>query len=356
MAFEDMTYPVILNRMMERVSADYPNLDTREGSVLFNALAPAAVELAIAYVELNNILSESFVDTATREYILKGCEQMGMDISQFEASAGTFKGAFNVEVPIGSRWNCDLYNYTIDEYLGMEGEYYTYSMRGETLGTAPNNVRGSLTAITDIPTGLTYAELIDCLIEGENEDSDEAIREAYYEYVNSTVSDGNIAQYQRWCSEYDGIGNYKIFPLWNGENTVKVSILTTSNRSASDELIAEFQEYLDPGITGMGDGAAPIGAFVTVNTATEVPINVSATVSLKTGYSDTSTIEDALVKYFSSIAYDKSQVSYMSVGASILSAEGIEFVTDLTINEGTADIILGAEEIPVLGTMNWTVS
>lgn len=356
MAYENMTYEVILQRMMNRVTEDYSNLDNREGSIIFNALAPAAMELAIMYTELDNALRESFINTASREYVLIACEQMGMDISQFEANAGIHKGEFNVEVAIGSRWNCDLFNYTVTEFIEMNGEYYTYRMECDTVGTAPNNQTGDLTPITDVPQDLTYAKLVECLIEGENKTSDEDIKTAYYEYVNSVATDGNVAQYKRWCSEFEGIGNSKIFPLWNGDNTVKVSILSVSNRAATEELIAEFQEYLDPGITGMGDGEAPIGAFVTVTTATEVPINVSATVMLKDGYTDTAQITEALVKHFASIAYDKSLVAYMNVGATILAVEGVDFITDLTINDGTNDVMLGDEEIPVLGTTNWTVS
>ena len=356
MAYEDMTYEVILQRMMDRVTSQYPNIDTREGSILFNALAPAALELAILYDQLNNVRSESFVKTATREYILMGCEQMGMDISVFEASAGVHKGLFNVQVPIGSRWNCELFNYTVLEYIGQEDGYYAYKMQCDTKGTSPNNQTGDLTPISDTPSGLSYAKVVECLIEGENETEDEDIVNAYFEYVTNVVSDGNVAQYRRWCNEYDGIGNYKIFPLWNGANTVKVSILSASNRAASSELVSEFQKYLDPNTEGMGNGVAPIGAFVTVTTATEVPITVSATVKLKEGYSDTTSIDAALSEYFSKIAYDKSIVAYMSIGAVILNVEGVELVTDLMVQGGKSDINIGDEEIPVLGTTTWVVS
>lgn len=356
MAYENMTYEVILQRMMNRVTSKYPNLDNREGSIIFNALAPAALELAIMYTELDNVLSESFVKTATREYILRGCEQMGMDITQFEAKAGVHKGAFNVEVEIGSRWNCDLFNYEVVSYIGVEDGYHCYEMQCETVGTTPNNQKGDLTAITTVPNGLEYAKLIECLIEGENVTSDEDVKQAYFEYVNSTATDGNVAQYKRWCSEYDGIGNAKVFPLWNGDNTVKVSILSASNQAATETLIEDFQEYLDPGITGMGDGVAPIGAFVTVTTATEIPINVSATVKMKAGYSDTSGIATALSNYFAQIAYDKMMLPYMNIGAIILNVEGVEFISDLTVNGGTEDITFGEEEIPVVGTTEWVVS
>ena len=355
MAYEDMTYEVIIKRMMERIKAKHPNLDDREGSLLYDACAAAAVEMAVMYTELDNTLNEMSVSTASREWMLIGCRDRGMDITAFEASYGVHKGVFNVQVEIGSRWNCDLYNYEVTEYLGLEDGYHAYRMVCETAGSAPNNLTGDLIAITDIPSDLTYAEVIECLIEGENETSDEDIRTAYYEYVNSTVSDGNKDQYKKWCNDYDGIGRSKVTPLWNGANTVKVSILSSSNRAASDELVAEFQEYLDPGVTGMGDGVAPIGAFVTVTTAQEIPIAVSANVTMKSGYEDTSGINTALTNYFSSIAYEKSQVSYMSVGATILNVQGVDSISNLTINGLSEDLSLNTDEIPVLSVGNWTV-
>ena len=429
MAYESQTYEVILARMLSRVRKDYPNIDTREGSMMFDALAPAAVELAVAYIELDNVRRESFVNTASREYVLIACEQMGMDTSIFDASVGIHKGRFDVEVPIGSRWNCDLYNYLVIEYLGLErvveGEeqkyYHAYKLACETDGASPNLLTGMLTAITDNPSDLNYAQLVECLIEGEDETSDDDVRQAYFDFVNSMATDGNVNQYYRWCNEYDGIGNAKVLPLWQGANTVKVSILNTSNRKASDELVEEFQNYLDycidkfvgdgvktkftlkynskaitsikidgvdqgggyayssaTGVVtfetapsdgaeiviryegGMGNGEAPIGAFVTVTTAEEVPISVSAKVKLKEGFTDTSTINDALTAYFSEIAYKKSTVSYMSLGAAILNAEGVDFITDLIISsdnggDTTKDIELKQEQIGVLGTTTWTV-
>ena len=357
MAYEGMTYEVILQRMIDRVSAKYPNIDTREGSILFDALAPAALELAIMYTELDNVLSQSFVNTASRGYLLTACLQMGMDISTFDASFGVHKGVFNVEVPVGSRWNCELYNYVVTEYIGLDDNgNHEYKMTCETVGSEPNLLTGDLTAITYTANDLTTAKVTECLVEGEDETSDDEIRIAYYDYVNSTAVDGNVKQYERWCSEYDGIGNYNITPLWNGDNTVKISILSTSNGVASEELVAEFQNYLDQNSEGMGNGVAPIGAFVTVETALELPINVSDTITMKNGYTDTSGINKALTEYFSSIAYKKNSVVYMSVGAVILGVEGVESVNNLKLYDSTSDVPLQSNEIPSLGTTEWVVN
>ena len=358
MAYESITYEYIMNRMMERVKSQYPNLDRREGSLIYNAVAPVAIELAIAFTELDNVRRESFVPTASREFKLLGCKDIGMDISVFDATYGVHKGVFDVEVTLGSRWNCELFNYTVTEYIGVNDEgYHEYKMACETLGTTPNNQTGVLTPITDAPNGLTYAMLVECLVDGENEKTDEEINKAYDEYTNNEYADGNKAQYKRWCNEYDGIGNSKVFPLWDGANTVKVSILSASNGKANDELIDAFQEYLDPNVTGMGDGVAPIGAFVTVTTATEVPVNISANVQLAAGYTedDTDMISTAITNYFGQIAYVKNQVSYMTLGATILDVKCVESINNLTINDGTSEIILGDEEIPVLGSVSWAV-
>lgn len=353
--YENETYEVIMERMLGRVVKDYPEIDIREGSVMWTALSPAAIELAYLYTQLDNTLKESFVETASREYIFLKCKETGIDTSVFEASNAIFSADFNVEVEIGSRWNYDKYNFVVTEYIGVVDGRHRYHIMSETAGSEVNGATGAITPIDTAQSGLDYAVIVACEIYGEDEWSDDAIRDYYYDQINKTAIDGNVKQYQQWCSEFEGIGNYKVFPLWNGVNTVKVSILNAENGAASDELIEKFQTYLDPGITGMGDGMAPIGAFVTVSTATEVPITIGAKVLFKSGYSDTAVIDTALREYFKSIAYKSSTVSYMGVGATLMNAEGIDYITDLTINGGTSDVSLGNEEIPVLSTTDWTV-
>lgn len=342
--------------MINRITGEYPDVDIREGSMVFNAVAAAAMELAIMYVELDNVLKESFMNTASREYLLVGCEQMGIDTTTFQATNGVFKGVFNVPVDLDSRWNLGLYNFIVTDQLENEDEMYVYRLQCETEGSSPNYSMGNLTPIDFVGGDLTTAQITECLIEGEEETSDEDIRNYYFNYVKDTATDGNVAQYEQWCEDYDGVGNYKVIPLWNGDNTVKVSILSASNHKASNELIAEFQEYLDPGVTGMGDGIAPIGAFVTVSTATELPIDVGATINMKTGYSDTSGIDEAITKYLSDIAYKKTTVAYMNIGAIIIGTEGVESISGLTVNGTNSDITLSSEQIPVLGTTSWVVN
>ena len=72
--YEGITYEIILKRMLDKVS---DTIDKREGSVIYDALAPAALELQIMYIELDVILNESFGDTASRKYLIKRAAERG---------------------------------------------------------------------------------------------------------------------------------------------------------------------------------------------------------------------------------------------------------------------------------------
>lgn len=355
MAYEEMTYEFILNRMIDRVSKNYPNLDVREGSMIFNALSPEAFELAIAYTELDNTRKESFIETASRDGKLLLCASQGIDITIFNASSCIAKAIFNVEIELNTKWALDLYNYTVTKYIGInELGDYEYQLTCDTTGVAPNGLTGTITPINYSPPGLNKSEITSIIINGENEKTDDEITKYYINNVNGTATDGNIEQYKQWCDKFNGIGNYKIFPLWDGNNTVKVSILNTENTVANPELIENFQNYLDPGKTGMGNGQAPIGAIVTVTTATEVDINITAKLTLATGYSNHDDVKIALEKYLSNIAYVKNTVSYIGIGSVIIDSPSVDNVTELLINGKQEDIVLNEEQIPKLGEVVWS--
>ena len=64
--YEDMTYENILQGMLNRVPDD---IDKREGSVIYDALAPAAYFLADQYFQLGNFVDLVLPDTALGEYL-----------------------------------------------------------------------------------------------------------------------------------------------------------------------------------------------------------------------------------------------------------------------------------------------
>ena len=65
--YETQTFETIMHRMLDRAPAD---IDKREGSIIYDALAPAAIEIAQLYVLLDQLINNAYGDTAIREFSL----------------------------------------------------------------------------------------------------------------------------------------------------------------------------------------------------------------------------------------------------------------------------------------------
>ena len=256
--YENITYELILQRMIDRALAQNPNIDTREGSIIYNALAPAAVELQNMYIQLDTILNESFADTQTRDYLIKRCAERGIILEP--ATKAILKGEFNIDVPIGSRFSLDMLNYIVIEKIS-DG---IFKLECETPGSKGNQQFGTLIPI-DYIEGLTSAELTELLIPGEDEEDTEVLRQRYFNSLESQSFGGNIADYKEKTKQLPGVGGVKVYPVWNGGGTVKLVIIDSTYNVPSSTLISLVHPATSPiphQVTGVG--LAPLGHVVTV--------------------------------------------------------------------------------------------
>ena len=194
--YGDITYEKILGRMLERIPGD---LDKREGSVIFDALAPAAVELQNAYIGLGWTLDQMFAGTAVRESLIRRCAEWG--ISPHPATKAALKGVFNMDIELGARFSLETLNYTAVERLDAG----VYRMECETAGTAGNKLLGKLVPIGFIQ-GLTRAELTEVLEEGSDEEPTEALLERFLLKVQKPSTSGNRYDYYNWAVGCPGVG------------------------------------------------------------------------------------------------------------------------------------------------------
>lgn len=350
MAYEDITYEVILQRMLDRVPN---NMDKREGSIIFDALAPAAVELQLMYIELDTILKETFADTAQRDYLVRRAAERG--IEPYEATYATLKGIFtpsSLEIPIGSRFSCNELNYVITSKI-QDGEY---QLQCETLGVDGNANFGDLIPI-DYIQGLETAKLTELLIPGEDEEDVESLRERYFASFETKPYGGNKKDYIQKTNAIAGVGSTKVTPIWQGGGTVLLTILNSEYNKASNALIKAVQEEIDPTQDGTGMGIAPIGHIVTVQTVEEVPINVKAIFGFDEGYSFNSlksTIQNVISEYLLDLrknwANQTSTVVRISqIETKILQIEGIIDIQNTKINGSTSNLTLTEYQVPIFG-------
>ena len=76
---------------------------------------------------------------------------------------------------------------------------------------------------------MASAEITTLLYPGEEEESDDSLRERFLANLMKTAFGGNIAQYRQWAKEIPGIGGVQVYPVWAGGGTVKLSIIDTDS-------------------------------------------------------------------------------------------------------------------------------
>jgi uncharacterized phage protein gp47/JayE len=230
----------------------------------------------------------------------------------------------------------------------------TINIQCLTAGEAGNIGANSITLMPVTIAGITSVTNEAGTSGGYEAESDNDLRQRYLDALLLPITSGNKNHYITWAKEVAGVGGAKVFPLEYGNNSVEVIIIDANKQPADAGLIADVQEYIDPASSGSGEGQAPIGAYCYVNSATGVNINISCTITLLSGYliADVQTnIENSIVAYLKSIAFNQDFVSYAQIGSYILNSEGVQDYADLLVNEGTSNIALGAKEVAIIGTV-----
>lgn len=340
------TYEEILQRCLDRI----PNtIDKRQGSIIYDALAPCCVELAQMYIELSGIYDQVFIDTAVGEALDKLVEQNG--VKRKDATYALRKGEFNMVVPVDNRFSDGENTYiVIENIVGTNNSI----LRCEQAGVVGNSYYGSLTPITYLQ-GLTRAELTDIIDMGDDVESDEDLRVRYMESVTAPQFGGNVSDYQTKVKSLTGVGGCKVVPIWNGGGTVKLIITNSQGGVPTSSLVDDVQEAVDPNQDQQGLGIAPIGHIVTVEGAVAKNITVSATFTLESGVDPTDiqdSVNNIVDNYFKSLStnWDKEDnliVRISQLETRLLGVAGVLDITNTKMNNSSSNLSLESNEIPV---------
>lgn len=356
--FEVMTYEQIMERMLVRVPN---NLDKREGSVIWDALAPAAMELESLYFVLQDFIKETFGDTASRPNLIRRASERG--ITPYKASKAVLKGVFDIEIPLGSRFNLDELNYTVTKFIqhNTGTNLYEYQVECETPGRDGGRKTGNIIPI-DYINGLGRAEITELLIPGQDEEETEKLRQRYFDSFNMKAYGGNISDYKLKVHEIEGVGAVKVTPVWNGGGTVLLTILDSDFNQASPTLIKKVQDTMDPTKDARGLGVAPIGHIVTVQGTSNVAININTSITFEPNFSwplvklkVEEVVKNYLLELRKTWALKNEKVSnnlvvrVSRIEAKILDINGILDIQSTTINGSPNNLQLTEYQIPVWG-------
>lgn len=347
-----ISYEALMEKKLSHID---DRRDKRQGSLIFDALAPNAAETAQFYADLDLLADRSFADTAVGEDLTRRAAERG--IRRKAAVKATFYGEFldadgaAYPIAIGTRFALEDYKYVV---CAREADG-RYILECETEGACGNEYLGELLPLESMPD-LAKAALTELRTDGEDAEGDEELRQRYFASFEADAFGGNIADYKRKVSAMQNVGGLKVYPAWKGGGTVRLVLIDQGRRKPTETELAELQREIDPESKGEGYGIAPIGHRVTVEGVTEVACRITVWLSAAEGTEKETILSEMQTRfqaYFEELRRNWADSDFLTVRISHLEARALEIngvvdVSDCSINGGSGNLILGADEVPIL--------
>lgn len=379
---DDNSFEKIMNRMLanERLA----NVDKRVGSIAYDSIAPCAMELAEVYAKMDILEEQTYLLSATGLNLDKKVYDYGVfrnkatksqRIGNFQKYKTDENGDYvldsnndrilvDMEIPINSRFVVPEDSETTFIYIGKIDDYDI--LECEQSGTKGNQHIGTILPLTPIADLIT-AKIKSTYKFGEDEETDDELRNRTLNIINTESFGGNISDYIEKVNSIDGVGNTKVFPAWQFNGSVLLSIVDPQFNPVTEEFLKNVKEQIDPEEnSGEGFGIAPIGHYVTITTPIKNEISITLSVELE-AYVTVSQIQEKieaeLNKYFESVrkefGQDKTLAIYRArVIDSVLNVREVLNVKNVLLNNIDEDIILndidsiGGQNLPYFKELN----
>ncbi|MES5121319.1 baseplate J/gp47 family protein [Lactobacillus gasseri] len=369
--FQSKDYDYFLRKMLDAVP---DNVDKREGSIIYDALAPAALVMGQQSLDMANVIKETYIKTASGEFLDYRAIEHGTSrypATQTEAKAKVLNDKKEPldNVQIGDKF-ASIGDSPIFYVVTKINSDLTIELTAETAGSSANSYIGQVLPVTPNDL-LSWAEITEITAPARDVESDDHLRARLLSSQSWIAYGGNVADYLDMTSKIDEVGAAQIYPTWNGGGTVKVVILNNDLMPASASLVQKVKNTLDPeDKQAEGYGLAPIDHSVTVTVPEKLIVNVDISVKLD-DTKVTRYVKDSITKavegYFQSLREDWADINqklgrdyqetiYRSkILSQVMLTEGVVNAKLPSLNGKDADIDLifnnEKSQLPVVGTV-----
>ena len=342
-------YENIKQRILDNINID---IDKREGSFTSNMISPISEELAKIYLEQRDLVNMAFVRNGFFNYLDDKCWEYGVERKIGTSAVGevTFEGEDGTIISNGTAiYNNDLYYVVLNDADISNGKA-DLVVEAYEMGKKYNVLKNTEFTLKENIQGVTKVYAKEDFKGGTDTETDEELRDRYFNTIKKSYTSGNVAHYEAWTTEVNGVGSCKVYPLKNGNGTVEIVITNSDMLGASSELIESVKANIEE--------KRPIGANVSVVSATEKAINITANITLSVGYELMEVkqlFEEKLKEYLKEISFKSSYVSTAKLGNLLLDIDGVYDYTDFKVNNAINNVPLEDTEVPKVGTISLEV-
>ena len=333
--FSNQTYEAIKQRILDNINID---IDKREGSFTSNMISPLVEELAKAYINMGDILSLGFIDDTFDTFLDKRVGEFGVYRKEGTKAIGEIKveGQDGLIISNGDIVKANDLYFTVLNDIEFPNDNILYVEANE-VGYKYNLIANTEFELVEKNDKVTRLVNEVEFANGVDVESDEDLRKRFVKVVNNPSTSGNKNHYEEWALETNGVGRAIVYPLHNGNGTVKVMIVGNDNKPVSEEIIENCKLYIEENM--------PIGCQLTVTTPSLLNVVIKANVELKEGYD----IEDIKLDFEASLnEYLKgvtTELTYSKVYGLLVNHAGIEDVSLFTVNDNNSNISISEDKI-----------
>ena len=348
--FDSLT-PEGVQDMLRAFVEDDLGLYAGEGGLLNIILAPGAYVFWEALQALRAQVPISFVDETSGAYIDKAAAAYGITRKPGTPASVdvTFTGTANAVVPAGTMCvTADGLGFLTDEELTLgEDGSGTVPATSDDVGAVYNVPAQAIVTTQESVAGVSGVTNDAAAAGGTDPEADAALFARLDAYRKTPPTSGNDRHYHQWALEVNGIGAASVIRCWDGPGTVKVIVADMELRPVEEDKVDEVAAYIET--------QRPVTAEVTVESAEGVGVQVAVTVETDGTVSKLNTeqaLTDRLAEYLGTLAFQTgAEVVYNRVLAIVMGLDGVTDCSGLTVNGGTANVPLDADEVPLLGTV-----
>ncbi len=349
----------------EMISMLPGDIDCSEGSHAWNLTRPTALEVAqMLEFYLPQVIRLFFPQWSTGIYLdYKAAERnIKRKVSTRASGTLTITGSEGTTISKGSIFATAAindqpsinYETTEDAVIPDEGTIDVEAQCTET-GVAGNTKAGTIVLKVSNISGVTGVTNSEDFSGGNEDESDESLRERILEYDRSSGSSyvGNKGDYRRWAKSVNGVGEAVVVSPEDKSGKVTI-ILTDQNGDPATQQLCEavYNYIMRP--DNEYERLAPPNAVLYCIAPETVSITISATIEM-TGKESLSTIKKMFIEQTSlylAQASSEKEVKYTKIGSILSSISGVNDYKNLTINGGTANVPVTVEQVAVVTDEN----
>ncbi|OCR25313.1 tail protein [Pseudomonas syringae] len=249
MAYTSPSLENILAGILRDIRNVQSEADTGTDSDHYVRSAAVAAAIEGIYQKLAWLYRQIFPDTADEEELIYAAAIRGVSQKEAVAASGNvvLTGTAGVELVQGSVMKHVVtgedFVTTDNATIGSDGTG-SVPIKSQTLGTALNNLSGSLSLISP-PLGIdSSAQLIAPTTGGEDQEKPESLLARLLEIIQNPPAGGAVYDYRRWAKEVDGITDALVLPKKRGAGTVDV-VVTASDGLPSAEAISKCLIHIE---------------------------------------------------------------------------------------------------------------